>query len=106
MHIGEFRGTLYTGNSESRKMVSVQDIATPTATTTAGLTPGDEDTVRVDGQGVDDGLVAREVLHEVAVGELPDLDVVRRGGGETEPKNVRNGTLKVKPKYIFCITVN
>mmetsp|Transcript_6636 Transcript_6636/g.15606 ORF Transcript_6636/g.15606 Transcript_6636/m.15606 type:complete len:351 (+) Transcript_6636:377-1429(+) len=42
----------------------------------------DEHVVVVDGHGVDDGVVARDVVQELAFGALPLLHVVGRGGGE------------------------
>lgn len=36
-----------------------------------------QDIVRVDCQGVDESLVAREVLQEIAIRKFPDFDVVR-----------------------------
>ena len=41
-----------------------------------------QNTVAVDGQAVDDGVVARQGLGELAVRALPLLDVVRAGAAE------------------------
>ena len=40
--------------------------------------------VGVDGNRVDDSLVARKVLEEVSIGKLPNLDVVRSSRSKTE----------------------
>lgn len=48
-------------------------------------TSGDENAVGVDGQGVDDGVVSREVLDEFAIGEHPLFDVVGGAGGKRVP---------------------
>ena len=48
-------------------------------------TSWDQHIIRVDGDGVDNGAVAREVLHEVAVGEPPDLDIVWRSWCKAKP---------------------
>lgn len=45
-----------------------------------------QNTVAVDGQAVDDGVVARQVLDELAVRALPLLDVVRRRRREHVPE--------------------
>lgn len=48
-------------------------------------TCGHHDVICIDGHGVDDGLVGVHVEHEVAVGVLPLLDVVRRTACKRKP---------------------
>lgn len=54
----------------------------------AVVAAGEED-VLVDGERVDDGVVALEVAHEGALGALPLLDAVRAARGEGEFRRVQ-----------------
>ncbi len=55
----------------------------------AVVAAGEEDVVFVDGEGVDDGVVAGEALHEGAFGTLELLDGLRRGASERELAGVQ-----------------
>jgi hypothetical protein len=48
------------------------------------IAAGEEDVVFVDGEGVDDGIMAVKVLHEGAFGALPLLDRAGAGGSKGE----------------------
>ena len=51
---------------------------------TAIIAAGEEDVVFIDGEGVDDGVVAVEVLHKGAFGAFPLFDGPGAAGGEGE----------------------
>ena len=56
----------------------------------AVVRPGHQHSVGVGGETVDDGVVAREVLDELALGTFPLLDVVGAAAGEHQQLGVGN----------------
>ena len=49
-----------------------------------GLTSRHHNTIRVDSQGVDYGLVTSEILQEIAIWQFPYLDIVGRPTGKAK----------------------
>jgi hypothetical protein len=53
-------------------------------------TSGHNNAILVDRQRVDHRILSTQILHEVAVGELPKFDVVRGAGGEHVQRRVQS----------------